>query len=75
MNRKQRRVLELLAASGARGRADSLFVAKFTVELLDLVHDGLATVWPKSIKAKGQTIDFVRIRITDEGLRALDQAR
>jgi hypothetical protein len=74
MNLKQRRVLELLAASGPRGRADSVFLAKFTVELLDLVRNGLVTAWPASVKAKGQRSDIARISITDEGRRMLERA-
>jgi hypothetical protein len=68
MTERKRRVLEMLAASGPCGRTDPRFLAGFSVELLDLVHDGLATVWP------GRVIDAVCVRITDEGRSALDRA-
>lgn len=67
MNRRKRRALEMLATSGPDGRTDPLFVAGFTVELLDLVRDGLATARP------GRADDVVCVRITDEGRSALDR--
>jgi len=74
VNGRQRGVLELLAASGPHGRVDSLLLARFTVELLELVRDGLATAWPATVKTRGQRVHIVRISITDEGRRVLDRA-
>jgi hypothetical protein len=75
MNCKQRLVLELLAASGPRGRVDSMFLARFTLELLDLVRNGFATAWPASVRARGQKSHIARISITDEGRRVLERGR
>ena len=72
MSRRKRRALELLAASGPRGRADSLFLARFTPELLDLVGEGLATARPESLGLGRLKFEAVRIRITDAGRDALE---
>jgi hypothetical protein len=61
-------VLELLAKA-PRGRANPMFLAQFTAELLDLVRDGLARCGPKPKgHAAGQRRS--RVRITDEGRRS-----
>jgi len=73
MNRRKRCALELLAASGTRGRIDSFFLARFTLELLDLVRDGLATAWPENRRAGNGRIETARFRITDAGRRALER--
>jgi len=72
MRRRKRRALKLLAASGPRGRADSLFLARFTPELLDLVGEGLATARPESLGLGRLKFEAVRIRITDAGRDALE---
>jgi len=72
MSRKKRRALELLAASGASGRADSFFLTRFTAELLDLVREGLATARPESPGLGCLKFEAVRARITDAGRAALE---
>ena len=69
MSHRRRWALEMLADAGQRGRADLLFLAWFTPELLDLVEDGLATVWPET--ASGRTVEAARVRITGAGRRAI----
>jgi hypothetical protein len=72
MSRRKRRALELLAVSEPNGRVDSLFVARFTGELLDLVRDGLATARREPLGSGRLKVEVVRIRITDAGRRAID---
>jgi hypothetical protein len=67
-----RRVLEMLAASGSCGCIHSeLLTRGFTVELLGLVRDGLAAVATETVKAGGRQIEVARVRITDPGWQAL----
>jgi len=72
MSRRKRRALELLAVSEPEGRVDSLFVARFTGELLDLVRDGLATARLETHGPARLKVEIVRIRITDAGRRAIE---
>jgi hypothetical protein len=45
----------------------------FTIEqMVELVRAGLATVTTQRVVARGRTIDVARVRITDEGRRALN---
>jgi len=69
---RKHRALEMLAAAGQRGRADPWFLAWFTLELLDLVDDGLATVWPETMRARGRTVEVARVRITNAGRTAIE---
>jgi len=67
-----RRALEMLAASGSCGCTHSeLLTRGFTVELLELVRDGLAAVATETVKAGGRQIEIARVRITDPGRQAL----
>jgi hypothetical protein len=39
--------------------------------LAELVRDGWATAAPEAVRASGQPIEVARIRITEQGRRAL----
>jgi hypothetical protein len=65
-----RRVLKLLA-SAPRGRADPKFIAMFAIELFDLVEAGFVDTQAEAVRAGGQTIETVRVRITAAGRAAL----
>jgi hypothetical protein len=69
-------VLELLAKA-PRGRASPMFLAQFTAELLDLVRNGLATVWPETVRARGRTAEVARTGYgrRPEGDRTLGRIR
>jgi hypothetical protein len=68
---RKHRALQMLAAAGPHGRADPWFIAGFTLELLDLLADGLATVWPETMKARGRSVEVARVRITKAGQMAI----
>ena len=68
---RHRVVLKLLAEAPV-GRADPMFLARFTIELLDLVHDGLATARRETMRVGKRKIKVARIRITGAGRRALE---
>ena len=72
-NNRRRLVLEMLADAGARGRTDPEFVARFTPELLDLVTYGLATAECETATSRGQPFDVARVRITEQGWRAIEE--
>jgi hypothetical protein len=73
LGRNQRRALEILADTGPRGVTEAaLLVQGFRTSMLaGLVRDGLAMVVTEPVRAGGQTIEVVRIRITDSGRTAL----
>lgn len=62
----------MLADAGQRGCTDSLFFARFTPELLDLVRDGLATAERQIMRNRGRTVEVALIRITDAGRMAIE---
>jgi hypothetical protein len=66
-------VLEMLADVGECGCNDSTFVARFLLELLDLVREEFATVEREVKILRGWPIEFARIKITDAGLEALEE--
>ena len=70
---KARQALELLAVD-ERGLAEALLLTYgFTRDLLaGLVHTGLATAQRQTVKAGGQTIKVIRIRITEAGRQAIE---
>jgi hypothetical protein len=68
---RKHRALRMLAAAGHRGRADPWFLASFTLELLDLTKDGLATVWPETMTERGRLIEVARVTITKAGRMAI----
>ena len=48
----------------------------FTVEtLVQMIAAGLATASPECVVAGGKTIEIARVKITDEGRRALAKSR
>jgi hypothetical protein len=56
----------------ARDKAALIYAHGFTADLLaELVHDGLATAKPGTVRAGGRPIEVTRIKITDAGRRAL----
>jgi hypothetical protein len=65
-------VLELLAAC-PDGCTEALLLANdFSVDLLvDLIREGLATVSPERMMAGEKQVEVARVRITDDGRRAL----
>jgi hypothetical protein len=69
---KARRALELLAVD-ERGLTETLLrTYGFTRGMLsNLVRRGFATAHRQTAKAGGQTLEVVRIRITDAGREAL----
>jgi hypothetical protein len=47
----------------------------FTIEqMVELIHAGLATAKAERVVAGGRTIEVARVRITEEGRRALSQS-
>jgi hypothetical protein len=69
----QRQALGILADAGPRGCTESIMLAhgfKLTM-LAELVRDGWATAAPEAVRASGQPIEVARIRITEQGRRAL----
>jgi len=72
MSHRLRLALEMLADAGAHGTTEFSFVSRFTPELLDLVRDGLATAEREVLRKGRRVIEIVRVRITDEGRRALE---
>jgi hypothetical protein len=63
----------MLADAGECGCNDSTFVARFLLELLDLVREEFATVEREVKILRGWPIEFARIKITDAGLEALEE--
>ena len=73
LNIERRQVLQLLASSPHGLTVKLLLTHGFTRRMLTgLVHNGLATAQPESMKgADGETIEVVRVRITEAGRNAL----
>ena len=69
---RRRLVLEMLADAGEHGRSDPALIARFTPELFDLVRDGLATAKREIMITDGRPFEIARIRITEEGWRAIE---
>jgi hypothetical protein len=74
LNIERRQALELLASSRHGLTVKLLLTYGFTRRLLTgLVHTGLATAQPESVKgADGETIEAVHMRITETGRRAIE---
>jgi len=72
MSYRRRQALELLADAGQHGCADSSFLARFTVELLELMDDGLVTAEREITRSRGRLIEGARVRITDAGRAAIE---
>jgi hypothetical protein len=72
MTADERRMLALLAAS-ADGCTESLLLAHgLALELINgIVGAGLATAQAERTSAAGRAIEFIRVRITEAGRRAL----
>jgi hypothetical protein len=68
---RKHRALKMLDAAGQRGRADPWFLAWFTLELIDLLEDGFATVLPETLLADGRPVEVARIMITKAGRMAI----
>jgi hypothetical protein len=75
LSREQRRALKVLA-DAPRGASEEMLVVVhgFSAQMVaGLVHAGLATVVSETKKApRGLTITVERIRITDEGKKAIE---
>ena len=69
----RRRALELLAASAADGCTEAVMLAHgFSIDMLvELINAGLATARPERILVGGYPEERTRVRITQEGRRAL----
>lgn len=72
MSQRIRLALEILADAGQDGTTDSSFLARFALELLDLVRDGFATVEREVMRNRGYPEEIARIKITDAGLAAVE---
>jgi hypothetical protein len=70
---KARRALELLAVD-RRGLSETLLrTYGFTLKMLaGLIRAGLATAQRQTVKAGGQAINVIRIRITEAGRQAIE---
>jgi hypothetical protein len=71
------RALELLAGCGTEGCTEAILLARsFTVEqIVELVRAGLARATAEHVAMGRRTLEVARVRITEEGLRALAEAR
>ena len=65
--------LEILADAGEQGRTDGWFLSRFTPELVDLLESGFATAEHEVVRRRDRYLEFVRVRITDEGRSAIGQ--
>ena len=63
----------MLADAGEQGSTDVWFISRFTPELIDLLEKGLATAEREVVKNGHRAVEIVRVRITDEGRRAIGQ--
>jgi hypothetical protein len=70
----QRQVLELLAGSERGVTEDLLAIAHgFDSDMIaGLVQAGLATAQHETVKVGGESVEIIRIRITDVGRQALE---
>jgi hypothetical protein len=71
MNHGLRLALEMLADAGEQGSTDVWFFSRFTPEIIDLLESGLATAEREVMRRNGRRHEIVRVRITDEGRRAI----
>jgi hypothetical protein len=76
LSAEQRRALEILAAARVRGCTGAALLDHGfgTGMLADLVRDGLATARLESMRMDKRKIAVARVRITDAGQRALEDA-
>jgi hypothetical protein len=73
-----RRAIELLEllSSSPHGATETLLVRAhgFNSDMISgLVHDGLATAQRETMKAGAKPIEVVRVRITDNGRKAIEE--
>ena len=73
MSDRLRLALEMLVDAGKHGSADVWFILRFTRELIDLLESGFATAEREVTKNGRRAVEIVRVRITDEGQRAVGQ--
>jgi hypothetical protein len=75
LNVERRQALQLLASNPPGLTVRLLLMHGFTRRMLTgLVHAGLATAQPENMKgADGETIEVVRVRITEAGRRAIEE--
>lgn len=73
MGPDHRRVLKILAKA-PRGRDVNVWLTRgFRFETLaDLVHTGLVRVRLDTVKQRGQPVEVARLRITDDGRKAIE---
>jgi hypothetical protein len=73
----RRRALTPLAGCGQQGCTEALMLAQgFTVEFLaELVREGLASATAERAAMGAREIEVARVRITEEGRRALEPAK
>ena len=68
----ERRALIMLASSPHGVTEALLFARGFKREAIaGLIHAGLATMTPESVRTGARTIEVGRVRITEKGRRAL----
>ena len=69
----RRRVLELLSACPEGCTASILQARGVPVQqIVELVRAGLATAWAERVVVGRRTIELARVKITNEGRRAVD---
>jgi hypothetical protein len=66
-----RQVLRLLA-NVPHGRAELKLIARFSIEIFELIAAGLVEVRAETMRESGQTIETVSVRITAAGRKALE---
>jgi hypothetical protein len=69
-----RRALTLLDSAGPGGCTDVILNDVHGIKLPVLAHltrEGLASAAPEGVRAGGRLIEMTRVRITDDGRRAL----
>jgi hypothetical protein len=72
-DRQRRRALRLLA-DAPDGCTEAIMLAHgFTVVLVELIRDGLATVTTERVMVGARKVEVARWRITDAGRRALGE--
>jgi hypothetical protein len=74
LNAEHRRALAMLATAGLDGASQSLLSAHgFGASLVvGLVNLGLVTTMYERVRAGGMSIEVTKVRITDEGHRAIE---
>jgi hypothetical protein len=73
---EQRRALQMLANSGPSGLTEAILLSHgFSIELLvDITRADLAAVMIGNVRAGLSMITVVRLRITEAGLKAIQDA-